>query len=172
MSGLTLIGVHDRAMRFVSALAETVQFPDKAHGQIISPSMQEDFCVMLYYALIVFAINWALRLTFIQPIGKYLILQGTHDKRGIDDKTAKFAQSWWEMICYSGFFLIGLTVWTTRPWAWPSTQWFAGKMSGEVDHLPLHEDLAGFCEFCSAVGFEEEKDSKRVAIAAVLPPRP
>lgn len=149
MSSLSLLGVHDRALRFVLALSETVASPDRAHGQRISPSMQEDFAVMLYYAAVIFVVNWALRLLFVAPIGRALILAGTRDKRGIHDKTAKFAQSWWEMVCYAGFFLVGITVWTTRPWAWPSTQWFAGKMAGRVDHATIHEDLAGFCEFGS-----------------------
>lgn len=96
------------------------------------PDLTRDACVVGVFTVIVFLINWGVRLLFVEPFAKATLnLQKT--------QLVKFAQSASEAMFYGTFAYIGIRIVPSQPWSWPSDNWWKDFSTGS--HLTMRSDL-------------------------------
>ena len=82
--------------------------------------------IVLYFGVAQFAMNWGVRLLFIEPLARVFL-----SKNGQPAKTAKvqkFAQSAVEALTYGMFTVFGLLIVPYNEFFWPSTKWWIHKL--------------------------------------------
>eukprot|EP00931_Biecheleriopsis_adriatica_P104216 TRINITY_DN78913_c0_g1_i1.p1 TRINITY_DN78913_c0_g1~~TRINITY_DN78913_c0_g1_i1.p1 ORF type:complete len:358 (-),score=57.11 TRINITY_DN78913_c0_g1_i1:49-1086(-) len=96
------------------------------------PDVQRDVFVLAVFAIVIFLVNWGMRLVLVEPLAKATL--------GLErGQLVKFTQSVLEAIIYGSFSAIGIAIVPSQSWAWPSENWWKGFSSGE--HLIMRSDL-------------------------------
>eukprot|EP00928_Gymnodinium_smaydae_P010463 TRINITY_DN13949_c0_g2_i1.p1 TRINITY_DN13949_c0_g2~~TRINITY_DN13949_c0_g2_i1.p1 ORF type:complete len:384 (-),score=78.98 TRINITY_DN13949_c0_g2_i1:123-1211(-) len=100
-----------------------------------APAWPRDFGVLCSFVLILFTLNWGVRLLLVDPIVRAVL--------GVKGgKLLKFSQSVMEAIFYGCFSYIGLMVTPSQEWSWPSANWWVGFDDG--GHEIMRSDLRCF----------------------------
>jgi len=105
------------------------------------PNLKVDGYVMLIFCLILFLMNWGVRLLVVTPIAKIALStpKTKTNSKAFKAKVIRFAQSTMEAIFYGGFTLLGIRIVPSQPWVWPSKHWWINFQSGE--HSIMRNDL-------------------------------
>lgn len=117
---------------YLGSLAVVWTGPAAAVAQLPAgpPDLPRDRCVFSVFALVIFVLNWGVRLILVEPFAKKAVkLKG--------NQVAKFAQSVMEVAIYGGFTILGLLVVPSQEFVWPSWKWWRGFSEGGHDVMRL-----------------------------------
>lgn len=81
---------------------------------------------LLQYTLILFVLNWGLRLGVVQPLLGTLT-NAWHGKPTSSVKLEKMSQSVMEALNYGISFVVGVLVVLPQDWCYPGSEWYAGS---------------------------------------------
>ena len=89
-----------------------------------APSFDVDGAVVCVFSLALFALNKTLKRVALEPIARRCLKTTT---TSTTKACQKFAQSAWEALVYSSFFVLGMNIVKTQPWFWPSRKWWQNQ---------------------------------------------
>jgi len=97
--------------------------------------------VLLELTAVQMLFNILLRLLFVQPGARALMMARTNTPRKVTHaRVIKFSQSALEALFYSGYFVAGLRVVMSQEWLWPSTLWY----QNQPDNVNVADDIRFF----------------------------
>ena len=105
------------------------------------PDRQLDLYVAATFCLLIFVVNWGVRIFIVKPLGRRLLGAPSHGRvsRAFNAKVEKFSQAMMEFWLYGSFSALGCYIVPRQPWIWPSRHWWIGFSSGS--HAAMRSDL-------------------------------
>ena len=106
-------------------------------AEVSTPATNEnkglnDAIIAVMYAVLIFVVNWSLRLLVIKPLlSSYLS----------EKMSQKFGQSVIEALFYGASFWLGYVIVLRQPWIWPSSDWWDGMKQQDPPHRYFGDDL-------------------------------
>jgi len=140
---LQLDGIQQELRILLAGLAATLTGSAEAKQALPhdKPEFGRDVSVFGVLAIVMFFINWGVRLALVEP----LVLQALNFKKS---QLVKVSQSVMEVGFYGGFAIIGLAIVPSQTWIWPSKNWWIDNQTGS--HLSMRSDLrCYYIMYCS-----------------------
>ena len=109
----------------------------EAEQKTKEPDVAVDAAVAAVFTVLLFALNWGLRLVVVKPFATRIL--GGGRSRAFRAKVTKFSQAAMECLIYGSFTLLGARIVPRQPWIWPSKHWWIGFSSGS--HAAMRDDL-------------------------------
>ena len=125
------------AVRAEVELLVTSFVKDEASQGSKEPNLAVDLPVAFCFTVLIFCLNWGLRLFVVKPVATRVL--GGGRSRAFRAKVTKFSQAAMECLIYGSFTVIGVLIVPRQTWIWPSKHWWIGFSSGE--HGAMRDDL-------------------------------
>eukprot|EP01059_Diplonema_ambulator_P033153 TRINITY_DN6805_c0_g1_i1.p1 TRINITY_DN6805_c0_g1~~TRINITY_DN6805_c0_g1_i1.p1 ORF type:complete len:326 (+),score=56.57 TRINITY_DN6805_c0_g1_i1:51-1028(+) len=133
----------DRSVFLVGELYKTLS-GEGGVGSSVPEKSWGDLRIFTIYAVILFTINWGVRLMIVDPLGRFLLARGTRPAKS--SHVQKFSQAAMEVLFYGSFFIMGAILVPSQKFFWPSIQWW----DFDRRRAPLTNDITCFyIMYCS-----------------------